>query len=44
MLLKQRKLDDFAERLEREGVTLIGQSGPRFRRSLTARSDGNIFA
>jgi hypothetical protein len=44
MLLKQRKLDDFEERLEREGVTLIGRSRPRFRRSLTARSDGNIFA
>lgn len=44
MLLKQRKLDDFEERLEREGVTLIGRSRPRFRRSLTARPDSNIFA
>ena len=37
MLLKQRKLDDFEERLEREGVT----SRPRFRRSLMALSDGS---
>jgi hypothetical protein len=44
MLLKQRKLNDFEKRLAREGVTLIGQSRSRFRRSLTARSDGNIFA
>ncbi len=41
MLLKQRKLDDFEERLERERVTLIGRSRPRFRRSQTDRSDGN---
>jgi hypothetical protein len=44
MLLKQRKLNNFEERLEREGLTLIGQSRARFRRSRTAPSDENIFA
>jgi tmRNA-binding protein len=44
MLLKQRKLDNFEERLEREGLTLIGQSRARFRRSRTAPPGGNIFA
>jgi hypothetical protein len=44
MLLKQRKLNDLEERLERDCVTLIGQSRSRFRRPRTAPSDGNIFA
>jgi hypothetical protein len=44
MRFKQRKLNDFEKRLEREGVTSIGQSRSRFRRSRTAWSDGNIFA
>jgi hypothetical protein len=44
MLLKQRKLNNFEERLKREGLTLIGESRARFRRSRTAPSDGNIFA
>ncbi len=42
--LEQRKLDDVAARLEREGVTLIGQSRSRFRRPRTAWPNGNIFA
>jgi len=37
MVQKQRKLDDFEDRLERQGVTLLGQSRSRFRRPLTAR-------
>jgi hypothetical protein len=44
MLLKQRKLDHFEEQREREGVAPIGRSRPSFRRSLTAQSEGHIFA
>ena len=44
MLLKQRKLNNFEERLEREGLTLMGQLRARFRRSRTAPPEGNTFA
>jgi hypothetical protein len=44
MLDKQRKLDDFEERLEQQGVTLIGRSGRRFRLPFTPRNDaGNVL-
>jgi hypothetical protein len=36
MLEKQRKLDSFEQRLEQQGVTLIGRSRLRFRRPITA--------
>ena len=45
MLLKQRKLDAFEKGLELAGVTLIGRSRARFRRSLAEPSYGSdVFA
>jgi hypothetical protein len=44
MLEKQRKLNDFEQRLEQQGVPLIGRSRRRFRLPFTPRNDaGNML-
>jgi hypothetical protein len=43
MLEKQRKLNDFEERLEQQGMTSIGRSRRRFRLPFTPGNTGDVL-